>query len=426
VAIYGYFDMAKILLGYGNGSVPVLFDETQFQVLAGDVSSLTPLSDLQISAALDAPIDSPPLEEIAAGGETVLIVVPDATRAAAGAQIVNLLVRRLIAGGIQPFNIRIIFATGIHRPVTSAEKEKILGSFINQRIKTLDHHPRDLMQIARFGETGRGTAIELNRALLDHDRVIIVGGITFHYFAGFTGGRKLICPGLASSKTVNATHRLAFDFAQKTRAHGVGIGQLDGNPVHEEFVAIVEKISPSFSVQSVVDEQGRAVKVFAGNWKTSHTAACDFYVENYSLSVPEKRGSVIVSCGGAPYDTNVIQAHKALLMAANACEEGGRIIWVAECADGLGRDDFLEWFAAGNSRELAERLSEKYQVYGQTAWSLMSLLEKYRVIMVTGLPEEITRRLRVQTARDLTDAWSQLGPDSPGYIVPYGAKFWLK
>lgn len=406
------------------------FDQGRFEILAGDVSHFTPLSDREISAAFDEPVDSPPLDEVVADAETVLIVVPDATRSTASAQIVNLLVRRLIAGGTLPFNIRIIFATGIHRAVTAAEKKKILGDFTAQRVKTLDHHPRDLMQIVKLGETRRGTPIELNRALLEHDRVIIVGGITFHYFAGFTGGRKLICPGLASSKTVNETHKLAFDFEKKARREGVGTGLLAGNAVHEEFIEIVEKIAPAFSVQSIVDEQGRAVKVFGGHWKTSHLSACDFYAENYSLDVPEKRGSVIVSCGGAPYDTNVIQAHKALQMAANVCEEGGTIVWLAECSDGLGRDDFLNWFAAENSSQLAEKLSEKYQVNGQTAWSLLQLTEKYRVIMVTGLPEEITRRLRVQTARDLTDALddalSPPDPDRSGYIVPYGAKFWLK
>lgn len=418
--------MTEISLGYGNGHLPLRFDESRFDILKGDVSHLTPLTDLQISAALDSPLDSPPPEEIISPDETVLIVVPDGTRAVAAAQIVNLLVRRLIAGGVQPFNIRIIFATGIHRQVTPAEKEKILGPFINQRIKTLDHHPRDLVQIAKLGETARGTPVELDRALLEHDRVIIVGGITFHYFAGFTGGRKLICPGLASSKTVNETHKLAFDFEKKTRREGVGIGRLDGNPVHEEFVEIVEKISPSFSVQSIVDEAGRAVKIFAGNWKTSHLAGCEFYAENYSIGVPEKRDVVVVSCGGAPYDTNVIQAHKALIMAANACQEGGTMIWLAECGDGLGRDDLLDWFAAGNTTELAEKLGEKYQVYGQTAWSMMSLFEKYRVIMITNLPEEVTRRLRVQTARNIDDALSKIDSNSTGYIVPNGAKFWLK
>ena len=417
--------MTEILLGYGNGSAAMSFAESEYSLLAADVSDLKPLTDLQISAAFDEPVDSPPLEEIVADAETVLIVVPDATRSTASPQIVNLLVRRLIAAGIQPFNIRIIFATGLHRAVTAAEKKQILGSFIDQRIKTLDHHARDLMQIVDLGETGRGIPIQLNRALLEHDRVIIVGGVTFHYFAGFTGGRKLVCPGLASSKTINETHKLAFDFDKKMRREGVGTGRLEGNAVHEAFVEIVEKIAPAFSLQTIVDEQGRAIKVFAGHWKSSHLAACDFYAKTYSLSVPEKRSKVIVSCGGAPYDTNVIQAHKALLMAAEVCEKGGTIVWLAECKDGLGRDDFLNWFDAANSSELADRLSEKYQVYGQTAWSLMSVMEDHRVIMVTDLPEEITRRLRVQTARTLDDAMSQLDRDKPGYIVPYGAKFFL-
>src|ERR1044072_4809390 len=422
--------MAEILLGYGNGGAPMSFDERRFEVLAGDVCHFTPLFGREISAAFDSPIDSPPLEDIVAEAETVLIVVSDSTRSTASAQIVNLLVRRLIAGGIEPFNIRIIFAPGIHRAVTAEEKKKILGDFTAQRIKTLDHHPRDLMQIVKLGETRRGIPIELNRALLEHDRVIIVGGITFHYFAGFTGGRKLICPGLASSKTVNETHKLAFDFEKKARREGVGTGKLAGSAVHEEFVEIVEKIAPSFSVQSIVNEQGRSIKVFGGHWKTSHEAACEFYARNYSLTVPGKRGCVVVSCGGAPYDTNVIQAHKALQMAANACEEGGTIIWLAECGDGLGRNDLLDWFEAENSSRLAGRLSEKYQVNGQTAWSLLRLTEKYRVIMVTALPEEITSRLRVHTARNLTDAlddaFLQLNPEYSGYIVPYGAKFWLK
>jgi nickel-dependent lactate racemase len=418
--------MSEILLGYGNGPVPISFDESEYSVLAGDVSHLAPLSDLQISQSFDAPVDSPPLEDVVADAETILIVVPDATRSTASARIVNLLVRRLIAAGIAPFNIRIIFATGLHRPVTAAEKEKVLGPFIAQRIKTLDHHARDLMQIIRLGETSHGIPIELNRALVEHDRVIIVGGVTFHYFAGFTGGRKLVCPGLASSKTINETHKLAFDFAEKKRRDGVGTGLLAGNAVHEAFVEVVEKISPAFSLQSIVDGQGRAVKIFAGNWKTSHEAACEYYAENYSLQVPEKRAKVVVSCGGAPHDTNVIQAHKALQTAAQVCEDGGTIVWLAECADALGRDDFLDWFAAENSAALVDMLSKKYQVYGQTAWSLMSMLERFKVVMVTDLPKEITRRLRVQTARSLADALSQISPDVPGYIVPYGAKFQLR
>lgn len=406
--------------------MPFEFDESRFEVLKGNESQLSPLSDLDISAALENPIDSPSLEEIVADAETVLIVVPDATRAAAAAQITNLLVRRLIAAGIQPFNIRIIFATGIHRAVTQEEKLKILGPFINQRIKTLDHGARDLMQIVRVGETKRGTPIELNRALLDHDRIITVSGINFHYFAGFSGGRKMICPGLGSSKTINETHKLVFDFENKKRREGVGIGLLDGNPVHEEFIEIAEKAPPAFSVQTIVDGEGRAVKVFAGHWNTAHREACELYAENYSIAVPEKRDCVVVSCGGAPYDTNVIQAHKALIMAANACKEGGTIVWLAQCADGMGRADMLEWFAAENSGALADKLKEKYQVYGQTAWSLLSMAERFRIVMITDLPEETTRQMRMHKARSLDEAMLSVSSVSTGYVVPQGAKFWLK
>src|SRR4029079_4819086 len=127
-------------------------------------------------------------------------------------------------------------ATGIHRRVTENEKSSILTPFIAQRIKTLDHDLSDLMQIVRLGETSGGIPVELNRALTEHDHVVLVGGVSFHYFAGFTGGRKLVCPGLASSKTVSATHKLAFDCEKENRRDGVGPGLLDGNAVHEAFM----------------------------------------------------------------------------------------------------------------------------------------------------------------------------------------------
>ena len=191
--------MSSIKLGYGKTPIEFQFDKNRFSVL-GETNPQTPLSDIEIGKKLDAPIGSKPLEEIINAGETVLIVVPDATRNVGSGQIVNLLVRRLIANGTIPFEINIIFATGIHRKVTEEEKNEILTPFIAQRINTLDHSPRDLVQIVRVGETKSGIPIEINRALTEHDHTIIVGGITFHYFAGFTGGRKSICPGLASSQ----------------------------------------------------------------------------------------------------------------------------------------------------------------------------------------------------------------------------------
>ena len=417
--------MQNVKLKYGKSSISFDFDPNQFAIL-GKHEEQSALSDVEIGEKLDNPIDSPPIEEIVQPNETVLIVVPDATRQTGSGQIVNLIVRRLIANGTMPPDIRIIFATGIHRPVTDEEKRQILTPFIAQRVKTLDHNPRDLAQIVRIGELGNGAPVELNRALLEHDRVIIVGGISFHYFAGFTGGRKLICPGLASTRTISETHRLAFDCETKSRRAGVGIGLLEGNTVHEAFMETVEKLPPHFAVSAIVNDAGEIVDLFCGDWKTSHKKACQSYAANHTIELDKERDLVIVSCGGFPHDINMIQAHKALDMASRACAGGGTIIFLAECADGLGRRDFLDWFAAKNSADLAEKLCDKYQVNGQTAWSLLRKAEDFNVQIVTSLPESETHLMRLHKTDSLDEALSKSGEKIKGYILPFGAKFLIK
>lgn len=417
--------MPTIQLRYGHQTIPFDYDENRFQILGSEKEN-RPLSDVEIGERLDAPIDSPTIEEIVKPNETVLIVVPDAPREVAAGQIVNLIVRRMIVNGTMPGDIHIIFATGIHRAVTEDEKRDILTPFIYQRIKILEHNAKDLSQIIRLGETKRGIPIELNRALVEHDHVILVGGVSFHYFAGFGGGRKMVCPGLGSNRTVSATHKLAFDVEQKTRREGVGLAKLTGNAVHEEFMEVVEKINPSFSINIVVDDKGAATEVFAGNWKTAHARACEVYLAEQSVEISEKRNVVIVSCGGAPFDLNMIQAHKALDMASHACTDGGTIIFLAECADGLGRNDFLKWFEAENSAALAETLCEKYQVNGQTAWSLLTKAERFNVEIVTNLSEETTNLMRLYKTPNLQTAMSKIAVDSTGYIMPYGGKFLVK
>ncbi|MGI8884802.1 MAG: nickel-dependent lactate racemase [Pyrinomonadaceae bacterium] len=414
--------MTTINLRYGNSQIPFDYEENRFTILGNSEKSLA-LTDAEIGERFDNPVDSKTIDEIIQPNETVLIVVPDATRQTASGQIVNLLVRRLIAGGTMPFEISIIFATGIHRRVTDEEKRELLTTFIAQRIKTLDHIPRDLAQIINFGETAAGIPIQLNRALTEHDRVIIVGGISFHYFAGFTGGRKLICPGLASSRTVAETHKLAFDCETKSRRENVGTAILDGNAVHEAFVEVASKINPAFSINTIVNENGEAIEMFCGDWIAAHRKACDFYASKHTIEIAEKRDLVIVSCGGAPHDVNMIQAHKTLDTASKICLGGGTIIFTAECADGLGRNDFLNWFEAENSQNLAERLCEKYQVNGQTAWNLLRIAEKFNVRIITSLGENETRSMRLHKARDLEESLSAVDKETKGYLLPFGAKF---
>lgn len=412
--------MTRIQLAYGRGALSLDFDEDRFSVLTSSGESGTPLSDFEVGTAFDSPISSPPLDEIAGPDDSVLIVVSDATRATASAQVVNLLVRRLIQAGVSPSRMAAIFATGIHRTVSEKEKVELLTPFITQRLRVLQHDPHDTSNLVTLGTTERGVPVAVNSALKEFSRVFLTGGITFHYFAGFTGGRKSICPGLASAQTIEATHMLALDFEGGGRKAGVGTGLLDGNAVHEECERVTALVAPAFGINTIVNEEKRAVKVFCGDWRLAHRAGCENYLHQYSVTIPSRRDIVIASCGGFPHDINLIQAHKALDMAALACNEGGTIILLAECSDGLGRPDFLKWFDAADSRALEARLGNGYEVNGQTAWALLTKAERYRVYLVSELGSDEVKRMRMIPATSLAAALDQAG-GGDGFILPRGA-----
>ena len=412
--------MPTIELGYGRNSISFDYDPARFEVLAPREHA-RPLTDGEIGAAIDNSIDSPPLEELIDAGDTVLIVASDATRATGGTQIINLLVRRLIQFGVMPSDIAVVFATGIHRAVRDEEKAELLTPFIAQRIRTIDHDAYDGGNLVQIGTAPDGTPIEVNRALKDFSKVILTGGVGFHYFAGFTGGRKSICPGLASARTIEATHMLALDFERGGRRAGVGSGLLKGNAVSEECERVAAVIDPAFLVNTIVEERGRPEQVFAGHWRAAHERACEAYAATHSQTIAERREVVIVSCGGAPYDLNMIQAHKALDMAAHACVDGGTIVLLAECGDGLGRPDFLKWFEAEDSRALETRLREHYEVNGQTAWALLTKAERFRVHIITALSDEDVRRMRLHPAPSLESVLAKIPPITKGYIMPRGA-----
>ena len=413
--------MTEIKLGYGKGSLNWIADESRFQMLVDHSQAQHPLTDVEIGEALNAPLGSPPLEDLFSSGDSVLLVVSDATRATASAQVVNLLVRRLIQIGISPADVAIIFATGIHRPVTAEEKVELLTPFIAQRVRTLNHDAYDSSQLVSLGTTDRGTTVEVNRALSDFSHVVITGGIGFHYFAGFTGGRKSICPGLASARTIEATHMLALDFETGGRRAGVGTGLLDGNAVHEECERVAAMIEPRFAVNSVVDERGRAVRIHAGDWRAAHREGCRQYLADHSTRIESRREVVVASCGGYPYDLNLIQAHKSLDTAAQACTDGGTIILLAECRDGMGHPGFLKWFEASDSRALAARLRDGYEVNGQTAWSLLTKAERFRIHLISNLPDDEVRRMRMTPARAVADVIDGPGREADGFVLPRGA-----
>lgn len=413
--------MNELQLGYGRGTQTFTFEASRFQILETNSATEKPLTDVEIGARFSDTIGTPPLDDLFAAGDTVLIVVSDATRATGSAQIIHLLVRRLIQAGVMPSDIAIIFATGIHRRVTEEEKRELLTPFVAQRVRTLDHDAYDPDALVSLGVTAGGTPVEVNRALKDFSGVILTGAIGFHYFAGFTGGRKSICPGLAAAQTIEATHKLALDFETGGRRAGVGTGKLDGNAVNEECDRVAALIEPRFGVNAVVDERGRVVSVYSGHWRAAHRAGCEAYLATHSVDIAERRDLVIVSCGGSPWDINLIQAHKALEMAAQATNDGGTIVLLAECSDGLGRADFLKWFTENDARALATRLGEGYEVNGQTAWSLLTKAERHTIFLISELPDEQVQSMRMIPAHSLDEVMNRIDNAVQGFILPRGA-----
>ena len=412
--------ISAVELPYGRGVVSFDYDDGQFSILSGHEKTETPMTDLAIGEALDSPIGSRPLDEIIDSDDSVLLVVSDATRATGTAQVVNPLVRRLVQIGVSPSRMAVIFATGIHRRVTEQEQVELLTPFIVQRLKIIEHDAYDSAKLSSFGQTECGVEVELSSALREYSRVIVVGGINFHYFAGFTGGRKSICPGLASAKTIEATHMLALDFETGTRKAGVGTALLDGNAVHEECDRVAQLVDPAFGVNTIVGPKKRVVEMFCGDWRVAHSAACATYLDQHSVNLPAKRDVVVASCGGSPYDINLIQAHKALDMASYACKDGGTIVLLAECVDGLGRPDFMKWFDSADSRALAKRLRTEYEVNGQTAWALLRKAETNRVHLISQLPDDEVKRMRMIPARSISEALEDVAGKS-GFIMPRGA-----
>ncbi len=409
---------ASLRLGYGTRAVPFEFDPSRFQVIEPPQAGAA-LSDAEIERALRQPIASPPLREIVRPGESVVIVIPDATRAARIDRLAPPVVAQLHEAGVPDTRISFLIGAGIHRAATQAEIRTLLGSELPRRCAVEMHEAR-ADDVIELGRTRRGTPIELNRRLLACDRTVVLGAISFHYFAGFSGGRKGVLPGCASERAIRANHLLAFDHEALGRAAGVGTGRLDGNPVHEDLLEAVAAAPPSFLANSVVGTGGALTGLYAGHWRDAHRQGCDEYARGHTVTLPERRTLAVVSAGGAPRDVNLIQAHKALEHAAALMKEGGTLVLLAECAHGLGRADFLDWFVPGGARATARRLvSRAYQVNGQTAWSLRTKAEIFRIRLVSSLDPATVRRMDLEPCASLAEALRDVG-DQPGFIVPSG------
>jgi nickel-dependent lactate racemase len=376
--------------------------------------------------ALDRPIGVESLERAFDGVASVVVAVSDPTRETGIARILPDLLERLDRAGVR--EVAFAVGSGLHRPPTPREVARILGERIAGSHPVHLHDPDDGGRLVPVGRTRSGTEVLLHRGLVEHDAVILTGAVGFHYYAGFSGGRKAVVPGLAGRSTIVSNHLRALrrDGTRHPRARA---GVLDGNPVHLDMVRSAAFARPAFLVNTVMGAEGEIEAVFAGHWRRAHEAACRHVRRTRTLRL-RPRPLVVVSAGGAPHDIDLVQAHKAFEAAFEAVEPGGTVVLVAACPDGFGPTDFAAGLAVPEERDLVEMLRDDYRVYLQTALAWRRKAAACRLILVSGLDEDRVRAAGAEPARDLEQALlrarRELPEGTPGWLVPHGVRWLLR
>jgi nickel-dependent lactate racemase len=414
----------QVTLDYGRTGLSVeLPDDRVIGPLA--IRAATPLAnpDAAVEAALAQPIGTPPLAEVARGRRNACILICDITRPVPNRVILPPLLRKLEEQGIARKDILILIATGLHRPNEGAELEEMVGPDIARDYRIENHHGTVLGEHDYLGTTPRGVPVYLDSRYLRADLKITTGLIEPHLMAGYSGGRKVICPGIAALETVKVWH--GPQFLEHPRAD---CGILDGNPVHEENTHIAQMAGCDFIVNVCIDGQRRILWVGAGDMIRAWEAGVRFVEGIVKVPVSQPCDVVVTSCAGYPLDTTWYQAVKGLTGALPIVKRGGTIILAASLSQGIGSPEFQRLMADNPNLTLFKQriLGKDYFVLDQ--WQLeeqAKVMEKCRVKVVSdGLSAEALRKCYVEPAptveQAVADSLAEYGPAARVAVIPKG------
>lgn len=414
----------RVRLEYGRTGLDVELPEGRsYRTLA--YKQAEPLADPTgaLRELLTSPRGTPPLTKIAEGCQTAVIAICDITRPVPNELILTPMLETLEQSGIDRKNITLLIATGMHRPSTLTERIELVGQKIADNYKVVDHNGHAQEQHTYLGDSPRGVPIWIDTSYVEADLKITVGLIEPHFMAGFSGGRKLVCPGLAGVDTVKVWHGPAFMEHPKATT-----GILEGNPVHEENTWIARHVGCNFIVNVVIDEQRRPLKFVAGDMEEAFLEGVAFVRDIVTDTVPKPVDIVVTSSAGYPLDTTFYQAVKGMSAVLPIIKEGGTIILAASLSEGIGSKEFTQLFKEHADAEAFMQciLGDDYFVLDQ--WQVEKLahvIQKANVIVVSdGLPPETIRGLYVDSASSveaaLEKALAQHGPDATVALIPKG------
>jgi len=373
----------------------------------------------EIKRALQEPIGTKRISEIAKPGDKVAIVVDDFTRPAPSHLMVPPILEELNNAGVKNEDITIIFACGTHRPVTDEEARRLLGEEIAGKIKYVSHNCSAKDHVYVGTTKTHGTKVYLNRIFVEADVKILTGDVGLHYYAGYGGGRKSILPGISSCETIQHNHAMLLH----KNAH---TGILEGNPIHEDMMEAAELAKIDFILNVVLNSKGEIVRAFAGDWRKAFYEGVKLVDEMYKVPVERKADIVVVSCGGHPFDIDLYQAYKAVDGALEVVKRGGVIVWVAECSEGYGNQVFYEWMKKYRTLKEVERaIKRKFKLGGHKAYYLLKALEKAKIILVSVMPDYYAMDIfKLRTSRSVNEAIDEAfriaGKNAKVWAIPYG------
>lgn len=420
----------EIKIPYGK-TFQTLNIEEGFELLESKIQELEAGADggAIVRAAMDSPIGSPKLRELAAGKKNAVLIISDHTRPVPSKDIVPFMLEELRAGN-PDIEITMLVATGCHRGTTPEELVHKLGEDIVSR-EHIVVHDCDSSPLTDLGPLPSGARLVVNSLVAQADLVVSEGFIEPHFFAGYSGGRKSILPGVCSRVTVLGNHCAEFIDDPKAR-----MGVIDGNPINRDMERAARMAKLAYIVNVVVNEAHEVVAAFAGDPIEAHHAGCAYLARYCEVEQKQKADIVITSNGGAPLDQNAYQAVKGLTTAADAAADGAALIICAECADGIGGDSFYKALSecAGPTELLEEirRVPMDETVPDQWQYQILArILEKHHVYFVARKEmEEAVNAMKMEYAPSLEEAYARAralkGASAGVAVIPNGVSLIIK
>lgn len=413
----------RVELPFGREVLPV---EVPDSATVLSPTTVPPLADEtgSVIEALRSPLAGPPLKERMRPGQRVAIVISDVTRPVPNRLLLEPLLAELRDAGISDVDVTIVNGTGLHRANNDAELAEMLGPELPRRYRVVQHDARDRSTLAEVGRS-KGVPVELCRAYADADVRIVVGFVEPHLFAGYSGGAKGIMPGIAGADIVMSNHGAA-NLAHPKATWCV----IEGNPVAEEIRAVVDMMPPDFTLNVTLDNQRRLTGVFAGDLGPVHAAAIDQASRQYQVPIAQPHDVVVVTNMGYPPDATLYQSVKGMSVAAQGVREGGAILLVAGCEEGIGSRDYEEGLkSAASPKALLDRILHTEQPrHDQWQIQCQAMVQmKARVLLHSKLTPQQTQAAHLEYAPDPSEAIRDLiaeaqsrGQQGSVLIMPYG------